>query len=127
MNEPFMLTEFGKLLRIIRINSGDTSRDMAKKLGLSASYLSAIEGGKRNIPTDMEKMLSKSYPLSKIDIEKLRSAMLSSSDSVKINLTDFAEKKQRVIMAIAQDDISDNVLDEISDLIFKHEKDTEND
>lgn len=122
-----MLTEFGKLLRIIRINSGDTSRDMAKKLGLSASYLSAIEGGKRNIPTDMEKMLSISYPLSKIDIEKLRSAMLSSSDSVKINLTDFAEKKQRVIMAIAQDDISDNVLDEISDLIFKHEKDTEND
>ena len=122
-----MLTEFGKLLRIIRINSGDTSRDMAKKLGLSASYLSAIEGGKRNIPTDMEKMLSKSYPLSKIDIEKLRSAMLSSSDSVKINLTDFAEMKQRVIMAIAQDDISDNVLDEISDLIFKHEKDTEND
>ena len=122
-----MLTEFGKLLRIIRINSGDTSRDMAKKLGLSASYLSAIEGGKRNIPTDMEIMLSKSYPLSKIDIEKLRSAMLSSSDSVKINLTDFAEKKQRVIMAIAQDDISDNVLDEISDLIFKHEKDTEND
>ena len=122
-----MLTEFGKLLVIIRINSGDTSRDMAKKLGLSASYLSAIEGGKRNIPTDMEKMLSKSYPLSKIDIEKLRSAMLSSSDSVKINLTDFAEKKQRVIMAIAQDDISDNVLDEISDLIFKHEKDTEND
>ena len=122
-----MLTEVGKLLRIIRINSGDTSRDMAKKLGLSASYLSAIEGGKRNIPTDMEKMLSKSYPLSKIDIEKLRSAMLSSSDSVKINLTDFAEKKQRVIMAIAQDDISDNVLDEISDLIFKHEKDTEND
>ncbi len=127
MEEPFMLTEFGKLLRIIRINSGDTSKDMAKKLGLSASYLSAIESGKRNIPTDMEKLLSKSYPLSKVDIEKLRSAMLSSSDSVKINLTDFAEKKQRVIMAIAQDDISDNVLDEISDLIFKHEKDTEND
>ena len=122
-----MLTEFGKLLRIIRINSGDTSRDMAKKLGLSASYLSAIEGGKRNIPTDMEKMLSKSYPLSKIDIEKLRSAMLSSSDSVKINLTDFAEKKQRVIMEIAEDDISDNVLDEISDLIFKQEKEPEND
>lgn len=38
-----MLTEFGKLLRIIRINSGDTSKDMAKKLNLSPSYLSAIE------------------------------------------------------------------------------------
>ena len=120
-----MLTEFGKLLRIIRINSGDLSREMARKLGFSPSYLSAIESGKRNIPTDMEKLLSKSYPLSQIDLEKLRTAMFASSDTVKINLTDFAEKKQRVIMAIAQDDISDNVLDEISDLIFRHGKDTE--
>ena len=120
-----MLTEFGKLLRIIRINSGDSSREMAKKLGFSPSYLSAIESGKRNIPTDMEKLLSKSYPLSQIDLEKLRTAMFASSDTVKINLTDFAEKKQRVIIAIAQDDISDNVLDEISDLIFRHGKDTE--
>lgn len=120
-----MLTEFGKLLRIIRINSGDSSREMARKLGFSPSYLSAIESGKRNIPTDMEKLLSKSYPLSQIDLEKLRTAMFASSDTVKINLTDFAEKKQRVIMAIAHDDISDNVLDEISDLIFRHGKDTE--
>lgn len=120
-----MLTEFGKLLRIIRINSGDSSREMARKLGFSPSYLSAIESGKRNIPTDMEKLLSKSYPLSQIDLEKLRTATFASSDTVKINLTDFAEKKQRVIMAIAQDDISDNVLDEISDLIFRHGKDTE--
>ncbi len=30
-----MLTEFGKLLRIIRINSGDSSREMARKLGFS--------------------------------------------------------------------------------------------
>lgn len=120
-----MLTEFGKLLRIIRINSGDSSREMARKLGFSPSYLSAIESGKRNIPTDMEKLLSKSYPLSQIDLEKLRTAMFASSDTVKINLTDFAEKKQRVIVAIAQDDISDNVLDEISDLIFRHGKDTE--
>lgn len=120
-----MLTEFGKLLRIIRINYGDSSREMARKLGFSPSYLSAIESGKRNIPTDMEKLLSKSYPLSQIDLEKLRTAMFASSDTVKINLTDFAEKKQRVIMAIAQDDISDNVLDEISDLIFRHGKDTE--
>ena len=121
-----MLTEFGKLLRIIRINSGDTSRDMAKKLGFSPSYLSAIESGKRNVPIDMERLLSRSYPLSQIDLEKLRTAMFSSGGAVKINLTDFAEKKQKVIMAIAQDDISDNVTDEISDLIFRHEKDTEN-
>ena len=38
-----MLTEFGKVMRIIRINTGDSMRDMAAKIGMSATYLSAIE------------------------------------------------------------------------------------
>lgn len=43
-----MLTEFGKVMRIIRINTGDSMRDMAAKIGMSATYLSAIETGKLN-------------------------------------------------------------------------------
>lgn len=42
-----MITEFGKLLRIIRINTGDSARTMAEKFGMSPSYLSTIENGKR--------------------------------------------------------------------------------
>lgn len=122
-----MLTEFGKLLRIIRINAGDTSKDMAKKLNLSPSYLSAIESGKRNIPLDIEKLLVSAYPLSQTDLEKLRRAMFTSGSAVKINLTDFAEKKQKLIFALAQDDIPSETLDKISDLIFKQEKEPEND
>ena len=41
-----MLTEFGKVMRIIRINSNESMRDMAAKIGMSAAYLSAIETGK---------------------------------------------------------------------------------
>ncbi len=122
-----MLPEFGKLLRIIRINSGDTSRDMARKLNLSPSYLSAIESGKRNIPLDIEKLLAEAYPLSQMDMNKLRRAMFTSGSTVKINLTDFAEKKQRLIFALAQDDIPSETLDKIDDLISKHEKEPEND
>ena len=33
-----MITEFGKLLRIIRINTGDSARTMAEKFGMSPSY-----------------------------------------------------------------------------------------
>ena len=40
-----MITEFGKLLRIIRINTGDSARTMAEKFGMSPSYLSTIENG----------------------------------------------------------------------------------
>ena len=62
-----MITEFGKLLRIIRVNSGDSAKDMAIKLNMSPSYLSTIENGKRNIPPDMEQLLISAYNLSDRD------------------------------------------------------------
>ena len=71
-----MITEFGKLLRIIRINSGDSAKEMAKKLNMSPSYLSTIENGKRNIPPDMEELLIHAYKLSDKDKAKLRKAMV---------------------------------------------------
>lgn len=117
-----MLTEFGKLLRIIRINSGDSSKEMARKLHLSPSYLSAIENGKRNIPVDMEKQLYGAYPLSDTDKEKIHKAMFSSSEMIKINLTDFAEKKQKLIFAITRDDISDDTIDKMFNLIVTEKK-----
>ena len=67
-----MITEFGKLLRIIRINTGDSARTMAEKFGMSPSYLSTIENGKRNIPPEMEELVIRAYDLSEHDKEKLR-------------------------------------------------------
>ena len=79
----YMLTQFGKLLRIIRINSGDSAKDMAKKLNLSPSYLSAIENGNRRIPSDMEQLLCEAYPLSDVDKEKIRFAILETHEILK--------------------------------------------
>lgn len=119
-----MVTEFGKLLRIIRINSGDSSKEMAEKLNLSPSYLSAIENGKRNIPIGLERCLCEQYPLSDSDKEKLRRAMMDSSEIIKINLTEFGEKKQRLILAITQDDFSDEAVDKLYDLVFEKKKES---
>ena len=41
----------------------------------------------------------------------------------KINLTEFAEKKKRLIFAISRDDIANETLDRIEDLIFHSERD----
>ena len=70
-----MITEFGKLLRIIRINTGDSARTMAEKFGMSPSYLSTIENGKRNIPPEMEELVIRAYDLSEHDKEKLRKTL----------------------------------------------------
>ena len=112
-----MITEFGKLLRIIRINSGDSAKDMAQKLNMSASYLSTIENGKRNIPPDMEDLLIRAYNLSDKDKEKLRKAMVDSSDTVKIDLTDLAEKKKRMIYEITKGDLDETTIDQLCKII----------
>lgn len=112
-----MITEFGKLLRIIRINSGDSAKDMAQKLNMSPSYLSTIENGKRNIPPDMEELLIRAYNLSDKDKEKLRKAMVDSSDTVKIDLTDLAEKKKQMIYEITKGDLDEATIDQLCKII----------
>lgn len=117
-----ILTEFGKLLRIIRINCGDSAREMAKKLNMSPSYLSTIENGKRKIPADMEDLLIRAYNLSERDKEKIRKAMLESSSSVKIDLTDFAEKKKEIILEMSRDEIDDDTFNKIYEIIKNRPK-----
>lgn len=112
-----MITEFGKLLRIIRINSGDSAKDMAKKLNMSPSYLSTIENGKRNIPPDMEDLLIHAYKLSDKDKAKLRKSMVESSETVKIDLTDLAEKKKQMIYEITKGDLDEATIDQLCKII----------
>lgn len=57
-------TPFGRELKKLRIDAGETIRDMAKQLDITASYLSTIETGKRNIPVDMISKLQEKYNLS---------------------------------------------------------------
>ena len=112
-----MITDFGKILRIIRINSGDAAKEMAEKLGISVPYLNAIENGRRDIPTDLPDKIIETYNLSGRDRKNIRDAVVSSKDKVKIDLTELAEKKRRVILALAQDEIDDDVMDEICKIV----------
>ena len=52
------VTAFGKILRKRRIDSSEILGDMAKRLDVSAAYLSSIENGLREIPDSfVEKIL----------------------------------------------------------------------
>ncbi len=117
-----MITEFGKILRIIRINSGDSAKDMAEKLNISASYLSAIENGKRNIPNELMDLVFKLYPLSNKDKEKLKKAAVDSSASVKIDLTDLADKKKQVLIALTGNDLDESTIEQLCQIIKTNKK-----
>ena len=106
------------LLLILRnAENGINVDEMAQKLNMSASYLSTIENGKRNIPPDMEDLLIRAYNLSDKDKEKLRKAMVDSSDTVKIDLTDLAEKKKRMIYEITKGDLDEATIDQLCKII----------
>ncbi len=63
-------TEFGKLLRKIRVQNSENGKDMAKKLGMTNGYLSAIELGNRNIPGDMPRKVSELYNYNIIELNE---------------------------------------------------------
>ena len=112
-----MATEFGKILRILRINTGETAKEMANKLDVSVPYLNAIENGRRDIPSDMEEKVIAHYNLTTEEKTNLRNAIINTKDSVKINLTDLADKKKRVILALARDNIDNETLDKICKIV----------
>ena len=70
----------------------------------------------------MEKQLYGAYPLSDVDKEKIHKAMFNSVETIKINLTDFAEKKQKLIFAITRDNISEDTIDKMFNLIVEEDK-----
>lgn len=112
------MTELGRLLKIIRVNSGDTAKEMAGKLYMSPSYLSAIESGKRNIPANLIGAVADVYDLSPEDKEKLRDAVLGVNKPLKMNLTNFCDRKKRLILAILQEDFPKETFDKICALAF---------
>ena len=67
-----MITEFGKELRKMRIDAGEVLKDMATKLGITSSYLSAIEVGKRTVSERILTNIQEKYTLSEAEMLRLR-------------------------------------------------------
>lgn len=114
-----MVTQLGKILRIIRINTGDSMRIMAQKLDMSVSYLSAIENNKRNIPSDFEGKIISKYELSEKDKTNLRNAITQTAKNMKVNISELSEKKKKLLYAISKDELDDATIDKLCAIVEK--------
>ena len=81
-----MITEYGKFLRKLRIDQGQTLKIMAEKLGVSSAFLSAVENGKKKIPKTWETKLATEYELNGEQLEELRRSQQDSQQLIEINL-----------------------------------------
>lgn len=107
-----MLTELGKVLRVIRINREINAKDMAMDLSISASYLSAIENGTRSVPDNFLSSLLSIYQLSNIEMDMLNN-VLQAEDVAKLDISVFPEHKKKLLLKITQHQLTEEDVSEI--------------
>lgn len=97
-----MITEYGKFLRKLRIDQGQTLKIMAEKLGISSAFLSAVENGKKKIPKTWETKLATEYELNGEQLEELRRSQQDSQQLIEINLETLSEAQKDTAFAFAR-------------------------
>lgn len=114
-----MLTEFGKILRKIRIDNQELLKDMAKKLGVSSAYLSAVETGKRKVPSDWVPKVSTLYSLDGESKNELELACEQSAQEVKISLAKATslQREAAISFAKALEGLDDQKLKKIMEVV----------
>lgn len=97
-----MLTDFGKVCRKIRIDSDEILADMAEKLRVTSSFLSAIENGKKNVPEELCLKIKNLYNLDEKEYEKLLIAANNSQRQVKIQMDRLGNADRELVLSFAR-------------------------
>ena len=115
------MTEFGKLLKKVRIDCGELLYHMAKKLEVSSSFLSAVENGTKPVPLEWPQRIGKLYGLDEETIQKLSQAAEDTTKQVRIPLENASLEKRSLAMSFARrfDTMSQKEIDELLDY-FTH-------
>lgn len=117
-----MLTPFGKQVRKLRIDVGVTLKSMADAMGVTSSYLSAIETGKRAITDQvLNSIISYFGNVGVLANAELAKAARDSQQSVEINLSGKNQNAREVAMAFARnfDELSDDEFARLRELLTK--------
>lgn len=114
-----MLTPFGKAIRKMRIDEGMSLKSMADSLGVSSSYLSAVETGKRAVTKPLLDGISNGMNISETQKAELIRAAKISQQSVELNLAGRGEKAREVAIAFARsfEELSDSDIQKLKQLL----------
>lgn len=80
-------TKFGEFMRILRVRHHEIMGDIAKLLGVSTPFLSAVENGKKNVPAEWISIITDHYALADTEQAELKEAIENSKTQIKLNLS----------------------------------------
>jgi len=114
-----MTTEIGKELRKLRIDKGERLLDMARALQKSASFISAIEVGKKSPPLGFEDQVITFYHLAASAAKKLRQAANQSRSAFTLKPKTGAGRDTAALFARKIDGLSEKDFLEIQNILIK--------
>lgn len=97
-------TPFGKFFSELRKQRKETLEDAAEKLGVSISYISAVEHGERPIPKNWDGLIIRNYSLSKNEEVQLHKAIFDSSGSRTITIDEVRKIMTNFVINTAQNE-----------------------
>ena len=124
MAEERQISEYGEVLKHLRINKHEMLKNMAGKLGLNSSYLSAIESGNRDIPPDLTDKICTEYGLDEGQRKELKEAELNTDRKlVQIDMKKINENRlaKEVVLNFAgkAESLTDEQLSEINAILYR--------
>ena len=82
-----MITALGKFLRKLRIDRNEILKNMADKLEVTVSFLSAVENGKKRMPSEWNTKISNLYQLTNQQKDEFSAAIGDSEQKIEVDLS----------------------------------------
>jgi len=116
-----MLTELGKFLRKMRIDTNLYLKNMADALGVSSAFLSSVENGNRKMPENWKDLLPIRLNLTPEVRAAFLEAVEKSSKEVAINIENMPEKNRDLALSFARSfpNLDEEMIDKIQKLLNK--------
>ena len=120
-----MLTTFGRFVRKLRIDKGYLLKDMADYLNVSASFLSAVEMGKKKIPSDWNAKVTSYFQLDSFACLELQKAIHHSQEELELNLKNSSQQQRELAFVFARklDSLDEDKIREIFGALGNTEED----
>jgi transcriptional regulator with XRE-family HTH domain len=109
-------------MKRLRLDHNDqTMLQMSKELGISISFLSSIENGKRNMSDDMFLLLCDKYDLNDRQIDELKFLRTLNSNKINVPLSSMSSelKSTTVKFLSSAEDLSKDDLKKIESILNK--------
>lgn len=118
------INEYGIYVRTLRKNNNQNLNDMAKLMGVSISFLSAMEVGTKTIPLDIADRVAKIYNLTDEELIDLGNKIDLSNNRIHLSLDNMDDEHKDISLAFARiiNTASQKKLEELRKLLLESDE-----